>query len=135
MIVEDRSLLVFKSGVCDVCGIEDDNIQVYALPGVPISIGSCVECLKVGAYPYSILVANTILLDGLEDAADWWKDTVNVTLEYLQRSKAGFLEEVKKGIQDMNDELERMAKEWEENFKEEGPGYFLFNEEEDDSNL
>ena len=56
---------------CETCGA-DAELFVYALPGIPMSVGNCCNCAKAGAYPLSVAIANTECIGGLEQDADWW---------------------------------------------------------------
>ncbi len=61
---------------CETCG-KVDVLLVYALPGIPMSVGNCSECYNQCAYPYGIAEGNTnFLLGGIENAADWWKEAM-----------------------------------------------------------
>ena len=60
---------------CETCGAEGE-VFVYALPGIPMSVGNCRNCLRASAYPLSVAKANTECLGGLENAAEWWKDSI-----------------------------------------------------------
>lgn len=66
------------NGTCDTCGATDTELFVYALPGIPWTVGNCRVCFEVGAYPWELLVANTAQVwAGEDDAmADWWKDAI-----------------------------------------------------------
>lgn len=61
---------------CETCG-KVDKLFVYALPGIPMSVGNCKTCTEKGAYPYYIADGNTnSCLGGIDAAADWWKESV-----------------------------------------------------------
>ena len=62
-------------GKCETCGHEGE-VFVYALPGIPMSVGNCRNCAIACAYPLSVAKANTECIGGLEQAADWWKDSI-----------------------------------------------------------
>ena len=58
---------------CETCG-KMAVLLVYALPGIPMSVGNCPECYNQDAYPYAIAEGNTNeCLGGIDNAADWWK--------------------------------------------------------------
>ena len=63
---------------CETCGgtVNDDTVRVYALPGIPMSVGNCRACFHRNAYPLDVAEANTEAIGGLIDAADWWKETI-----------------------------------------------------------
>ena len=61
--------------ICETCGNEGE-VAVYALPGIPMSVGNCQECLRQGAYPLGVAEANTECIGGLDQAADWWKESM-----------------------------------------------------------
>ena len=74
---------------CDVCGV-NPQIGVAAVPGVPMSVAYCEECLRANAHPYGILVINTALLGGYEHAAEWWQQMVDDTLAHLSKPRERF---------------------------------------------
>lgn len=88
-------------GTCDTCGVKDVELFVYALPGIPMSVGNCKVCTEVSAYPWAILVANTASIGGMAEANDWWKDEVRVTLARLGKTREEFIEAVNVDIKAM----------------------------------
>lgn len=62
-------------GTCETCAALGE-VFVYALPGIPMSVGNCRVCLGRSAYPLGIAEANTECIGGLGNAADWWKQSV-----------------------------------------------------------
>lgn len=84
---------------CEVCQQEHELI-VSSLPGMPISIGRCQECLAHDAIPLYLLVANTAAIDGMQHAADWWKETVQDTLAYLRVDRDDFDRQVAAALED-----------------------------------
>lgn len=90
-------------GACDTCGYELDELRVYALPGVPVTVANCDLCTAVNAYPYGILVANTTAVDGLEHAADWWKGAVFRSLAVIDKTMREFLLEVEEAKREMEE--------------------------------
>jgi len=91
--------------ICEVCN-KNQAIGVYCVPAVPISCAYCKECLDANAHPWWVLIANTVCIGGLENAADWWKKMVEDTCKHLGRTIEGFNQEVQKEIDHMN-EVER----------------------------
>ncbi len=63
------------SGTCETCGALGE-VFVYALPGIPMSVGNCRACTEQCAYPLSVAEANNDCIGGLENAADWWKQSI-----------------------------------------------------------
>lgn len=96
--------------VCDVCN-KEKAIGVACIPMVPMSVAYCRKCLEANAHPWWALVANTICINGLENANDEWKQMVYDTCKYLNRTLEEFNKEVKQGIEDMRKELEEFNKE------------------------
>ncbi len=60
---------------CETCGAEGE-VFVYALPGIPMSVGNCHNCTLANAYPLHVAKAMNESLGGLENAAEWWKDSI-----------------------------------------------------------
>lgn len=83
---------------CDVCN-DRGAFGVAALPGIPVSVAWCPECIQSGAIPYWALVANTAMIGGMEHAADWWKETVDLTLTWLNKDREDFEREVQADIE------------------------------------
>jgi len=79
--------------LCEVCN-KREAIGVACVPGVPYSAAYCAECAKAGAEPLDILIANTAACGGLLHTAQWWKDTVQDTLNYLGKDITWFEERV-----------------------------------------
>lgn len=76
-------------GVCQVCESEP-AIGVASVPGVPISMAYGRKCLEANAHPYEIVVINTAMLGGLDQAAPWWDQLVTDTLEHLEIPRSTF---------------------------------------------
>lgn len=74
---------MWQEGKCEVCELPK-SIAVTSLPGVPISVARCADCLMADAIPLWILVANTAAIGGAEHAARWWRDIIHDTLTHLQ---------------------------------------------------
>lgn len=89
---------------CDVCG-EHEEVGVASVPGVPMSVAYCTECLRANAHPYGIMVINTALIDGYDNASEWWQQMVDDTLAHLGKTREQF-------DRDVEIEMKAMA-EWE----------------------
>lgn len=74
---------------CDVCG-EREEVGVAFVPGVSMSIAYCIECLRANAHPYGIMVINTALIDGYDNASGWWQQMVDDTLAHLGKTREQF---------------------------------------------
>lgn len=79
--------------LCDVCQTGRPK-GVYAMPGVPGSFAYCDACLQANAHPYGVMVANTAMIGGLAEAADWWQRIVDDTLAHLGIERDAFLQDV-----------------------------------------
>lgn len=75
--------------MCDVCK-KNRSVGVCCVPGVPISMSYCKECLEANAHPYDIIVANTACVGGYNESADWWKEMVDCTLKHLGKTREEF---------------------------------------------
>lgn len=58
---------------CDVCDRERD-VRVGSLPFAPMSVAFCQECIGQNAYPLWALHTGYDLVDGPDNAADWFKE-------------------------------------------------------------
>lgn len=67
---------------CEVCSTPAP-VVVTSLPGLPITVARCVECIAADAIPLYMAVGTTVAIGGLDNAADWWCETVASTLEHL----------------------------------------------------
>jgi hypothetical protein len=80
---------------CDVCEGEKTDGGVRAVPGIPVSVFYCVDCLEGGrTHPWWALIATTALVGGLEHAAPWWCQTVEEQVPLLGRTMEEFEAEV-----------------------------------------
>lgn len=97
---------------CEVCHAET-AAGVAAVPGVPISVAYGPICLAANAHPYPIIVSNTAVIGGLDQAADWWVEMVEDTLRHLGKDREAFQAQVRVEIAVMEAwEREQQAK-WE----------------------
>lgn len=92
---------------CEACN-QRPGIGVAAVPGCPVSVSYCRECLDANAHPYWVLVANTACVGRYDDCADWWREMVDDTLRYLGKSREDFDAEVKASVDQMNEEMARL---------------------------
>ena len=93
---------------CDVC-LKNEPVGVACVPGVPMSVAYCKECLAANAHPYRILVGNTAIISSLksggnylEDCADWWIEMVMDTLKYLDKTLEEFNLDVGREITELD---------------------------------
>lgn len=59
---------------CETCSRVRD-VLVYALPGVPMSVGNCRECWEHDAMPEWVVEANLEMIGGKANAAAWFLET------------------------------------------------------------
>lgn len=74
---------------CEVCP-DAPAIGVASMPGLPVSVAYCRDCLRANAHPWGLLLANTVALGGLVHAAGWWVAMVDATCTRLGRSREEF---------------------------------------------
>jgi hypothetical protein len=67
---------------CETC-FKVRPVLVSALPGIAMSVARCVECLEADAVPLWVAVHTTAEIGGMDNAADWWRETVESTLAHL----------------------------------------------------
>jgi hypothetical protein len=91
---------------CDVCGTHEAK-GVASVPGVPISVAYCQECLNANAHPWGILVVNTSLIGHLSQSAEWWQEMVRDTCAHLGRSIEEFNLAVEVEVREFDKEYER----------------------------
>jgi len=87
---------------CDVCG-ERPQVGVAAVPGVPMSVAYCAECLRANAHPYGIVVINTAMAGGYDKAAEWWQQMVDDTIRHLRKTRAQFDLDVAHELREMDE--------------------------------
>lgn len=87
-----------QSDLCDVCGKEPVTATA-AMPGIAVTFGYCKGCLKAGAHPYPMVVANTALMGGMENAHPGWQQLVDDTLARLGRTREEFYASVEADMQ------------------------------------
>jgi hypothetical protein len=74
---------------CEVCN-DEPVAGVACVPGVPMSVAYGRKCLDANAHPMWVLAANTAMVGGYDEAADWWKAMVDDTLKHLGITRAEF---------------------------------------------
>lgn len=88
--------------ICNVCKT-NKAIGVVAVPGVPMSVAYCRECLEANSHPMYILIANTTCAGGLEHTIEEWKQMVMDSLKCQGKTLEWFNEQVQEGIKSMNE--------------------------------
>jgi hypothetical protein len=78
-----------ETKLCECCK-KNPSVGVASIPGIPMSIAWCTECLAAQVIPIWALSANTACAGGLEQSADWWKELVERTLKYFNKSLEEF---------------------------------------------
>lgn len=63
---------------------------VAAVPCVPYSASYGSNCLAANAHPYWVLVANTAMCGGYDQTAEFWRQMVDDTLEWLGKTREEF---------------------------------------------
>jgi hypothetical protein len=102
--VSDESL------ICDVCQLRTAK-GVASMPGVPVSCAYCQVCLDANAHPYWAVVANTVAIDGLGNAAPWWRQLVDDTLGHLGINRETFETDVLRELAEREVLLQREDRE------------------------
>lgn len=81
---------------CGCCHQQKEIVGVAAVPGIPMSIAWCRDCINADAIPYELCVTNTALIGGRENAAEWWLEgVVTPTLKYFNKTLEQFDADVK----------------------------------------
>ncbi len=93
---------------CEACN-KNKAIGVAAVPGVPISVAYCKECLQANSHPMYVLVGNTACVGGLEYANEGWKQVVMDSLKHQSKTLEWFNEQVQEGIGKLNSLVEEAA--------------------------
>jgi hypothetical protein len=92
-----------KKLICEVCNT-NEAIGVAAIPGIPMSVAYCKECLEKDSYPMWALISYTACCNGLDHCAEWWKEIVGHSLKAQGKTIEWFNAEVKKCLEeDFND--------------------------------
>jgi hypothetical protein len=91
---------------CDVCE-KNEALGVASLPGIPMSVATCRDCLRAGAIPLWAAVANTVCIGGMNESAPWWTEVVDATLTHLGVSREDFDAMVAEDLAHEAEDLER----------------------------
>jgi hypothetical protein len=76
---------------CDCCGNAGQEIAgVAAIPGVPMSILWCVECVRAQVIPYPILVSQVALAGGYDQCHEGYQALADATLAYFSKTREEF---------------------------------------------
>lgn len=82
---------------CEACN-KNEAVGVACVPGVPMSVAYCQECLQANNHPMPVLIANTACIGGLNHAAEFWKKMVSASLKHQGKTLEWFNEEVKESM-------------------------------------
>lgn len=99
--------------ICDVCQ-KEPAVGVAAVPGVPMSCAYCKTCLGANAHPLFVVIGNTALVGGYDNAADWWQYMVDCTLEHLGKTREWFDAQVAESLHRMDEETMKTTEEEED---------------------
>ena len=88
--------------MCEVCK-EEEAVGVFCVPGVPMSVAYGKKCLQANAHPWWVLVANTACINGLKNAAEWWKAMVEDTCKHLGKTIEEFNHDVEENLKVLDD--------------------------------
>jgi len=91
--------MTMKDSICECCNKNQPLVGVACIPGLPMSIAWCRECLEAGIIPYWALVNQTASANGLENCDEWWKELVTQTLKYFEKTIECFNEDVVKEME------------------------------------
>jgi hypothetical protein len=108
--VDEVSVSTDNIGKCNCCN-DREAIGVAAIPGIPMSVAWCLPCLQSGAIPYWAAVANTSLIGGIEAAAEWWKDLIEDTLAWHNKTWEEFQADVAEELRRETEDMKRMQEE------------------------
>jgi hypothetical protein len=99
---------MLQGRACDCCGHADRQIAgVGAIPGVPMSILWCVECIKAQVIPYPVLVSQVALAGGYNQCHPGYQVLVDATLAYFGKTR----DEFDTAVQETAREFDQLAEE------------------------
>lgn len=75
--------------LCDVCQ-KNEAVGVCCVPGAPISMAYCRECLEANAHPWGILVAQVAMCGGYEHVIDEYREMIECTIKHLGKTREQF---------------------------------------------
>lgn len=119
----------YNGPLCEVCG-RPEEVGAACVPGVPMSVSYCGDCLEANAHPWGILVAGTAMNGGYGNCADWWREMVDCTIKHLGRTKEQFDTDVVTAIEEIteHERKEAMSEEGEvEVIKTQDPKYVIID--------
>src|SRR5579864_694785 len=88
--------------LCDVCS-KNEALGVCCVPGCPVSMAYCKECLQANAHPWGILVANTACCNGRQNMVEAWNEMILATCKHLGKTIEQFDADVALGIKQMEE--------------------------------
>jgi len=95
---------------CEVCD-KNEALGVAAVPGVPMSVAYCKECLEANSHPMYALIANTVCAGGLDHTVEEWKQMVMDSLKHQDKTLEWFNEQVQEGIRNMDEYSKKVCSE------------------------
>lgn len=85
---------------CQCCN-KNESVGFAAVPGMPVTIAWCQECLNAEVTPYGILVFNVGTAGKVQSRddivamfVDWYVDEIDRTLEYFDVSFDQFVSDI-----------------------------------------
>ncbi len=90
--------------ICACCN-KSEAVGVACVPGVPMSVAYCQECLRNNNHPMGFLIANTACCGGLADCIEEWKQMVIDSLKHQGKTLGWFTEQVAESIAKMDEAI------------------------------
>lgn len=148
--ISDDDIPYWAKGIphCEACGrfclylepegtppvADRDRLLVCSVPGVPVSVARCPDCVKARVWPYGILVSQAAcIVDVTKDSwtsqlAPWFIQMVDHTLEATGRSWRVFLRDVRDDVAAMAAYMEDPSTDGSEREPVVGPGRVLYGD-------
>lgn len=93
--------MTYVNGLCECCNQKKPLVGVACIPGIPMSIAWCRECLEADVIPYWAAVSNTACCmltpdhDVLHGTNEEWKALVTRSLAYHKKTMEQFEKDVR----------------------------------------
>ena len=105
--------MTMADNICECCEKEKPIVGVASLPYMPMSIAWCADCLRADVIPFWAAANNTACCGGLEHTNQGWKDLVERSLKYHNKTQKEFDE----AVEEFNKNIENYGNVTEDGYK------------------
>ncbi len=95
--------LVIRVGKCECCLNNKEIIGTACVPGFPISIQWCWDCLNANVIPYNLCVYSVADCEGFGNMDYIWAEMIRNSIQYHNKTIAEFNKDVQEELKHLND--------------------------------